>query len=174
MPHFFAVQKMPCTRLLKEPTATCSLTRWKDSPKLFAHSGSLRIMMPPTCQQDATNALKPSSVLLTDHNENALCTSKALGTKSQTSSPLPCIAGWDGPEQNPAVSTAAAPQVAAQGRLSRCCAPPAVTAGVTRERLSPVNHHFTSKTLKCLPRNKSSHIINQSDISTGIAFPAEA
>lgn len=162
---------MPCTRSLKEPRATCSLTRWKDFPKLFARSGSLKIMV-STRHHQCPKTLPLFSRLTT--MENALCTSKALGTKSQTSSPLPCIVGWDGPGQNPAASTAAAPRAAARGWLSWCRAPQALTAGAISERLSPVNHHFTSKTLKYLPRNKSSHTINQSDISTGIAFPAEA
>lgn len=43
-PPFFAAEKMLRARSLKEATATCSRTRLKDFPKLFACSGSLRTM----------------------------------------------------------------------------------------------------------------------------------
>lgn len=102
MPHFFAAEKMLHTFSLKEATATCSLTRLKDSPKLFACSSSSRIVgFTATRHHQCPN--NPPSVLLANQNKNALFTSylsqigKPLDTETQTSSLLPCIAEWDGP-----------------------------------------------------------------------------
>lgn len=119
-PLFFAAEKMLRARSLKEATATCSLTRSKDFPKLFPCSGSLRTMS-FTATRYHQHSNNPPSVLLTNQNKNALFTSylsqtsKPLETKTHISSLLPCIAERDGPASNPTASATAAPCEAAEG-----------------------------------------------------------
>lgn len=64
MSHFFAAEKMLHTHSLKEATATCSLTRLKDFPKLLTCSGSSRILG-FTAARHHQCPNNPRSVLLT-------------------------------------------------------------------------------------------------------------
>lgn len=102
MSHFFAAEKMLHTHSLKEATATCSLTRLKDFPKLLTCSGSSRILG-FTAARHHQCPNNPRSVLLTTRTKmlylQAILSQigKPLETKTETSSLLPCIAECDGP-----------------------------------------------------------------------------
>lgn len=145
MPHFFAAEKVLHAHPLKQATATRSLTRLKGLPKLFACTRSLRTM-----GFTATSHHQP------DQPEQKCSISKRF------------VPYWQTPRHKidqfcylALLNAMGQRKTQWSHQLSQWLTAQTVRAGATSKRLSLVNHHFASETLKCLPRNKSSRIINQ-------------